>query len=243
MRTGVVAATWRLLLLQASWTYERLQGVGTGYASLPLLEPLANDPARHRAAAARATEYFNAHPYLAGIAIGAVARAELDGADDAEITRLRTALAGPLGALGDQLFWIGVVPAVIGALLTGVALGGGVPAVATGLALYLAVRLIVTLWGLEMGLAAGVDVPRALATSGLPGQVRRVGNGAGFAVGLALPMLGVWLAEGGLPLAVPATLAGLALGIVTGQLPIRIPSPRRVTMVAIGALILWRSLA
>lgn len=241
MRAGIVAAAARLLVLQASWTYERLQGVGIGYASLPLLEPLAGDPERHRGAVARSVEYFNAHPYLAGIAVGAAARAEQDGVPPDELRRMKTALSGPLGALGDQLFWIGVVPAVAGALLAGVALGGSIPAVILGLLLYVAVRCVVTLWAVETGFTAGADVPLALKTSGLPGQVRRVGNVAGFAVGLALPFLARWLERGGVEGALEAAVAGGVLGAAAAMARRRLPSARRLTVAAIGALILWRS--
>ena len=37
----------------------------------------------------------------------------------AQITRLRAALTSPLGALGDQLFWAGVVPAAMGLAIPG----------------------------------------------------------------------------------------------------------------------------
>lgn len=233
------AALRRLLLLQASWTYERMQGVGIGYASLPLLEPLRGDPARHRAAVARAAEYFNAHPYLAGVAVGAAARAELDGADPAAVRRLKTALSGPLGALGDQLFWIGVVPAVVGALLTGVALGAGGWPVLVGLVLYVFVRLVITAWGLRIGLANGLEVTRALKDSGLAGQVRRVGHLAGLAVGLALPLLVGWFAEAGPAAVWVAAAAGGAAGVGAAVIPRRVPTARRLTVVAMGLLILW----
>lgn len=239
MTRAARAAFRRLLVLQASWTYERMQGIGVGFASLPLLEPLRGEPARYRAAVARAVEYFNAHPYLAGVAVGAAARGELDGADGTEIRRLRTTLAGPLGALGDQLFWIGVVPAVVGALLLGVALGGGVLPVGVGLVLYLGVRLAITAWGLRLGLASGLDVGRVLKDSGLPDQVRRVGHLAGLTVGGAVPLLVAWYADAGLPAVWFAGMIGVGAGVGTGLLRRRIPTPRRVTLVVMGLLVLW----
>jgi mannose/fructose/N-acetylgalactosamine-specific phosphotransferase system component IID len=38
---GRVRALIRLAALQASWTYERMQGIGIAVAMEPLLEPLA----------------------------------------------------------------------------------------------------------------------------------------------------------------------------------------------------------
>src|SRR5690606_9725016 len=109
----------RLVGVQAAWTCERVSGIGVGHAAAPLLRELYRDrdPAQRRAAVARSAEYFNSHPYLAGVAVGAVVRAEADGVPGQAISRLRTALSGPLGALGDQLIWAGEVPLLMGLAL------------------------------------------------------------------------------------------------------------------------------
>ncbi len=240
MVAGEGRAALRLLIVQAAWTYERLQGVGVGFASLPLLEPLRGDPARYRAAASRASEYFNAHPYLTGIAVGAAARAEIDGVPGGTIQRLKTALAGPLGSLGDQLFWIGVVPAVMAAMLFAVSRGAGTPAIALGVLLYAMVRLYVTVWGLRLGLRSGLKVSAALKASGLTDQVRRVGLLAGFLVGSAMAPLFQWLAVPAGPLpwwAAPAL--GLIGGILAAWVRFRVPTARQITLVAMGAVLLW----
>lgn len=238
--SGAVRSAVRLLIVQASWTYERLQGVGVGFAALPLLEPLETDPTRYRAAVARAAEYFNAHPYLAGIAVGASVRAELDGVNGATIQRLKTALAGPLGSLGDQLFWIGVVPATMGAMLIAVALGAALNAVLVGLGLYLISRLAVTVWGLRLGLRSGLGVATALKQSGLADQVRRVGLVAGFIVGAALPIATRWFAT---PMTRSAVMVAVAIGLVGGMAAalakFRVPTSRRFTLIAMGGVLLW----
>jgi PTS system mannose-specific IID component len=239
MIPGARAAFRRLLIFQASWTYERLQGIGMGFASLPLLEPLRGEPEKYAAAVARASDYFNAHPYLAGIAVGAAARAELDGVPGPTVSRLRTALAGPLGSLGDQLFWIGVVPAVMGALLIAVALDAGLWPVIVGLVLYVAVRLLVTRWGLELGLAAGARVAQELKRSGLERQVQRVGLLAGFAVGLALPLVVEWFARPVGPRVRLVAAVGAGIGIAAALVPFRVPPARRVTLIAMIVVLLW----
>ncbi len=72
-------AQLRLLAVQGTWNYERMLGVGMGYAAEPLLEDLKTvDPVRHSEAVVRSTEFFNCHPYLAGLALGATARAEYE---------------------------------------------------------------------------------------------------------------------------------------------------------------------
>lgn len=229
----------RLLVVQASWTYERLQGVGVAFASLPLLEELESDPVRYRAAVGRATEYFNAHPYLTGVAVGAAAKAELTGVPGPTIQRLKTALAGPLGALGDQLFWIGAVPLVLGVVISAVALGGGVPSVAVGVACYFGVRLATTIWGLRLGLRSGLGVASALTASGLQGQVHRVGLAAGFAVAASMPLVARWdpFALGGVGRVVLGL--GVLAGVIAALVRQRVPSSRWITLVAFGGTILW----
>src|SRR6185503_1257882 len=98
---------FRLFALQGSWNYETLNGTGIGFAMEPALRYLPGgvDGPAYRSALARESRYFNAHPYLAGVAVGALTRAELDGVDPVRIERFRTALAGPVGRVGDRRVW------------------------------------------------------------------------------------------------------------------------------------------
>ncbi len=192
--TGRFRALLRLLAVQGSWNYERMQGVGMGYAAEPLLEDLKTaDPLRHTEAVVRSAEFFNANPYLAGLALGASVRAEYDGVAGEQVARLRTALSGPLGALGDGLFWAGLVPATLGAALAAIALGAGWVAVVAFLLVFNVCRLAVTAWGLRTGLATGMRVGSAITASALPRTATRVAGVAAFAVGLAVPLVAGWL--------------------------------------------------
>jgi len=110
---GVQLATLlRLLAVQGAWNYETLMGNGIAFAMEPGLRllPGGRTGAPFRAAMARHAGYFNAHPYLAGLAVGALVRAELDGEDATRIERFRTACCGPLGSVGDRLVWAGWLP-------------------------------------------------------------------------------------------------------------------------------------
>jgi PTS system mannose-specific IID component len=187
-------ALMRLMAVQGAWSYERMIGVGMGYASQPLLKDLgAGDPNRLREATARSAEFFNCHPYLAGLALGASARAEHDGVPGAQIQRLRTALCSPLGALGDQLFWAGLVPALMSLALVGLALGAGAWILLPLVVLYNVVRVLVTRWALLTGLDTGLQVGTAISASWLPKAVSRIAGPAGFCAGMALPIAGAWL--------------------------------------------------
>lgn len=215
MRAGFVRAFLRLLAVQSAWNYERMTGIGLGYAAEPLLDDLKiADPNRHAEAAARSAEYFNSHPYLAGLAVGALVRAEYDQVSGVQIARLRTALTSPLGALGDQLFWAGLVPAVVGAAVVGIVLGGGLWALGAGIVLFNVVRFATGVWALRTGLDSGVRVATAIGDSWVRAAAHRVGLAAGLFAGLALPLGASWLLDGqprhGVLLAMGTLVAALA---------------------------------
>lgn len=169
-------AMFRLLSIQGTWNYERMVGTGMAYAAEPLLEELKEkDPARYQAAMVRAGEFFNSHPYLAGLALGAAVRAEYEGVPGPQIQRLRTALCSPLGALGDQVFWTGVLPALVGVALALAAAGHAVIGVVAFAVIYNALRLYTGSWALRTGLASGMQVGRAIGDSWLSRLARLVG--------------------------------------------------------------------
>jgi PTS system mannose-specific IID component len=195
--TGGWRALLRLYAVQGTWNYERMLGVGMGYAAEPLLEDLKTvDPVRHSEAVVRSTEFFNCNPNLAGLALGATARAEYEAVPGAQIARLRTALCSPLGALGDELFWTGAVPALIGLALAAVVLGAGWWAIGGLLVIYNLFRLGTGIWALRTGYDAGMKVGSAIAASWVPRAVGRIGLVAGFTIGLAIPMVAVWFLRG-----------------------------------------------
>jgi len=195
--TGGWRALLRLLAVQGTWNYERMLGVGMGYAAEPLLEDLKTvDPVRHGEAVVRSTEFFNCNPNLAGLALGATARAEYEAVPGAQIARLRTALCSPLGALGDELFWAGLVPALVGLALTATALGARWWGIVGFLVLYNVLRLGTAVWALRTGLDAGMRVGSAIASSWIPRAVARIGPVAGGSVGLAIPVVAGWYLRG-----------------------------------------------
>ena len=170
--TGGWRALLRLLAVQGTWNYERMLGVGMGYAAEPLLEDLKTvDPVRHGEAVVRSAEFFNCNPNLAGLALGATVRAEYEAVPGAQIARLRTALCSPLGALGDELFWAGLVPALAGLALAAVVLGAGWWAVLGLLVAYNLVRFGTAVWALRTGFDAGMRVGTAIAASWVPRAV------------------------------------------------------------------------
>ncbi len=223
----------RLFTVQGSWNYERMQGVGMGVAEEPLLRDLRvrGDGGAYHGAVARGAHFFNAHPYLCGLAVGAAARAEHDGVPPEQVERLRTALCGPLGSLGDRLVWAGWLPLTSGLALIGVALGLGLPAILAFLVIYNAGHVALRWWALRAGWRYGPRVAVALREPLLQRATALSGPAMALAVGAALPLvvqflsgefLGWWraalavVAAGGFALLRwrRVALTGLRLGLV-----------------------------
>jgi len=180
----------RLFTVQGSWNYERMLGLGMGVATEPLLRDLPNSDggATYRAAVARAAHFFNAHPYLCGLAVGAAARAEHEGAPPDHIERLRTALCGPLGAIGDRLVWAGWLPCVSALAVAALGLGARGWAVVGFLLVYNAGHLALRWWALRAGWNYGTRVAVALHHPVLLRAQRAMGAATALAAGVCLPL-------------------------------------------------------
>ena len=181
----------RLFAIQGSWNYETLLGNGIGFCIEPALRYLPGGihTPQFKQALARQSTYFNAHPYLASVAVGALARAELDGEPPEKIERFRTALAGPLGSVGDRLIWAAWLPLSSLVALTVFGMGGGVLAVLlTFLGLYNAGHIALRIWGLHMGWTHGMRVAHALNNPVLRRGPQVIAPLAAFAAGLGIPL-------------------------------------------------------
>jgi len=239
--TGGWRALLRLLAVQGTWNYERMLGVGMGYAAEPLLEDLKTvDPVRHGEAVVRSAEFFNCNPNLAGLALGATARAEYEAVPGPQIARLRTALCSPLGALGDELFWAGLVPALVGLALVAVVFGAGWWAIAGLLVGYNLIRLATAVWALRTGFDAGMRVGAAIGRSWIPRAVARVGPPAGLAMGLAIPLVAGWYLQGFGGIGIIGALAVAAAGAAVTRWFGPSLTSVRFALLAMGLLLFFR---
>jgi PTS system mannose-specific IID component len=188
----------RLFTVQGSWNYDRMIGIGAGVAEEPLLRDLArtDGDAVYRAAVGRGAGFFNSHPYLAGLAVGATARAELEHVAPEQIDRLRSALCGPLGSLGDRLVWAGWLPFVSALAVAAAVLGAGPLAVVGFLVVYNAGHMALRWWALRAGWDHGMRVAAALHAPALQRAARFTAPAMAFAAGLALPAAAAALASG-----------------------------------------------
>lgn len=181
----------RSFAIQGSWNYRTLIGTGFAFALLPVLRRVyAGRTAELRAAVERQAALFNSHPYLAGIALGAVARMEAEGEPPELIDRFKAALRGSLGTLGDRLIWAGWRPTcmllALALLLLGVPWWGAVGAF---LVCYNAGHLALRWWGLRTGFDAGRAVAEKVRGAGLERLRERIASAGAFLLGAGLPLV------------------------------------------------------
>ncbi|HEY3286507.1 MAG TPA: PTS system mannose/fructose/sorbose family transporter subunit IID [Gemmatimonadaceae bacterium] len=200
----------RLFAVQGSYNYEAMIGNGIAFAAEPAfrLLPGGRDGDAYRAAMARHSRYFNAHPYLAALAVGALVRAELDGEDPDRVERFRTACCGPLGAAGDRLVWAGWLPFCSALALLAYGLGAtaaGVLLVFVGT--YNVGHVSLRAWGLRAGYREGLKVAAALGSPVLRKGPLYVARALAAVAGVALPLVLLRAHR------VPVPSFGLALGV------------------------------
>lgn len=105
---------WRSLFLQASFNYERMQAAGWLYGILPGLEKIHTNKDDLAASMSHNLEFFNTHPFLVTFVMGIVLSLEQNKVNIPTIRAVRVAAMGPLGGIGDALFWLTLVPITAG---------------------------------------------------------------------------------------------------------------------------------
>ncbi len=161
----------RTLLLQGVWNFKGMISAGIAFALVPAAKRVSASREEWAGILKRHLGFFNAHPYFASFAIGALARLEENLAidktgDTAQIERFKIALIGPLGALGDSYFWAVIKPASILAGSAGVLLFSKLEyqlaSAALMLILYNVPHLYIRISGLWKGYQSGYNTYKLL---------------------------------------------------------------------------------
>lgn len=105
---------WLSCFLQASFNYERMQACGWLWGILPGLQKIHTNKEDLKASMAHNLDFLNTHPFLVTFVMGIVLSLEQNKADTATIRSVRISAAGPLGGIGDALFWLTLVPITAG---------------------------------------------------------------------------------------------------------------------------------
>jgi mannose/fructose/N-acetylgalactosamine-specific phosphotransferase system component IID len=233
----------RASLLEATWNYERQQGVGWAWALKPALERIYGLGPERNERLAEHTAFFNTQPTMASLALGAIAgieeqRAAGVGPNADAIGRMKSMLGSALAVLGDRLFGHTLRP-LAGCLGVALALPGSwLGAVALLLfynGIHQSVRWLGVRWGYELG-------PAVLSES----LRRRVDRFARLLSVLGAMLVGVIVAiellPGGEPRALPFQLmlaGGLVIGVIVAQRPRPSPSEWALVVAGIACVVGW----
>ena len=149
---------WRSLNLQGSFNYERMQAAGWLYGILPgLLAIHGEDTEDLKTSMAHNLEFFNTHPFLVTFVMGIILSLEQQKADIGTIRAVRVAAMGPLGGIGDAIFWFTLVPIAAG-IGSNMAIQGSIAGPIVFLALFnivqFAVRFFLMHWSYKLGTVA-----------------------------------------------------------------------------------------
>jgi len=233
-RRETISAFMRSFLIQGSWNYHTMLGSGFAFSMLPALEKLyGSEPEAMEASLERHLEHFNAHPYLAGVALGAALRLESEGADPETVRRFKLAVRAPLGSLGDGLVWAAWLPgtSVLALALYWLGLPGWWAALVF-LLVYNFGHIALRYWGFRVGLSEGRMVGRRLEQANLVMWTARLKAVVTVLLGILVGALlagSNGLAGAGIVWVVLATCAFLA-GLLVGHHAWR---PAAATVVAV----------
>lgn len=146
---------WRSLNLQASFNYERMQAAGWLYCILPGLEKIHGDNKEDLALSMEHNlEFFNTHPFLVTFVMGIVLSLEQQKTDIGTIRSVRVAAMGPLGGIGDAIFWFTLVPITAG-ITANMAINGSIAGPIIFLLVFngvqFAIRFFLMSWSYKLG--------------------------------------------------------------------------------------------
>ncbi|MBD3165043.1 hypothetical protein GF324_00425 [bacterium] len=214
---------WRSGLVQTFFSHQRMQGIGVGWALLPVLQRWSRSDDEFRRKAERHFAYYNGNPYLASFTLGAIARLEAEGEGE-RAPGMKQRMMPITGALGDRLFWHHLRPMILAGctiLLLTLPLNDTVVTLVPAVALFLFgfISWSFRFSGIRFGWRHGKDTPYALSRLNL---LRR----SGFLGYIGAMIAGVVVSAGilqvttgsGLSIEVnPSVLASIAAGLLLGR--------------------------
>lgn len=147
---------WRSMFLQASFNYERMQAGGWLYSILPGLQKIHKNKQDLSTSMKHNLEFFNCHPFLITFVMGIILSLEQKKADVQTIRALRVAAMGPLGGIGDAIFWFTLLPIAAG-VGANLALEGSIAGPIIFLLMFNIVHLGLRFWLMHWSYKTGVE--------------------------------------------------------------------------------------
>ena len=168
----------RSFFIQAVWNFKSMLSIGWTFTLLPIAKKLYKDKEQYQNFLCRHLSFFNAHPYFASYALGAITRLEEDTAklehkDYEQIDKFKNAIIGPLGAIGDQLFWANIKPASIMVGFLGILIFPGIFQKLIFLCIFLILynipHIYMRYYGIVQGYNEGLSIYRKLRIENFSG--------------------------------------------------------------------------
>lgn len=160
----------RSLTLEASFNYERQQGLGYAFTMAPVLKKLYKKDTERTEAMQRHLEFFNATPYISQFIFGVSAAMEEENAqkkdfDTSSILSVKASLMGPLAGIGDSLYW-GTIRLIATGIGTSMALQGNILGPILFFLMFNIPTFILSYFYMHIGYKVGTGFLSKLASSG-----------------------------------------------------------------------------
>jgi mannose/fructose/N-acetylgalactosamine-specific phosphotransferase system component IID len=198
----------------AIWNFERMLNIGFTFCLLPVFRRLypENNQWRIRALT-RHLQFFNTQPYFASYILGLIIakeerlaaniatinEAELNRAEQ-EIQSIKSALMGPLGALGDSFFWTTIRPflALIAVMIVLFSIPQWYLAVLGPLFFiiwYNVAHIYIRFYGVFRGYKSGGEMTKLIRQFDLAGTVEKIQTVGIGLIGLFIGLSGLYFAR------------------------------------------------
>jgi mannose/fructose/N-acetylgalactosamine-specific phosphotransferase system component IID len=200
--TDLYKIFFRSFFIQGSWNYFALIGLGFCFCLLPVAKRLENKKDKEEFLRRHLT-YFNSHPFFASWCLGAVAKLEEEAIqkkwkNDKPITIFKERLVGPLGVIGDRLFWNGIKPvAATFGVITAILYGW--IAIPVFLLVYNIPHIYVRYKGLMKGYTKGFDIVSDLSLRHFEKYFKIINFIGIFLTGTLITLAGNWTQKLGIP--------------------------------------------
>jgi mannose/fructose/N-acetylgalactosamine-specific phosphotransferase system component IID len=206
-------------------------GLGFCYCTLPIARRLFKEQEKQQNFLQRHLQFFNLHPYFSSWCLGAVARLEEEAlhkqwSDQRPIELFKDRLMGPLGLIGDELFWNGIKPASA-AMGVGLSLLFGAFAIPIFLVVYNVPHFYVRIKGLLLSYEKGFDIVSSVS-------VRRFQKWFSLAKRIGLLMTGFCVAVAAFRSGQSSLANGIAFFL---SIPVSVLLMRRQKSIAFAAFV------
>lgn len=177
----------RYIHLNGMNDYPGQMHAGFTFAMLPALKKIYKGDKEKRVEAyiRHMSEYFNVTPYVGGLPLGVVLAMEEQNAQDSDfdvsaITGIKTALKGPLSAIGDTIFHA-TLRVIATAAVISMASEGNILGPILFLLIFNIPQLIVRWWSLKSGYSMGTKLLEQAESSGIMERITYAASVIGLA--------------------------------------------------------------